>query len=87
MKKILISGLFVMSLLVPAVSSAKVCFRCKSKKPTEFVCAQKDTFTARKNARKLGCDISSYSSSCKCGATVDYKITLNNTPWWFFPTR
>ena len=44
----------------------------------------RDTFKARKNARKLGCNWSSYSSSCKCGAWVqhrrstfvDYALTL-----------
>ena len=54
-------------------ATAKVCFSCKDNKPAAYVCADKDTFTARRNARKLGCKISSYSSICTCGATVDSK--------------
>ncbi len=62
---------------VPSLVAAKVCYSCKDKKPVEYVCAPSDTFTARKNAGKLGCSIASYSSSCKCGAEVSDKARLD----------
>ncbi|MDA3863828.1 MAG: hypothetical protein PF689_08180 [Deltaproteobacteria bacterium] len=77
MKKLFLFS-FLLAALVPAKSIGKVCFKCKSNKPVPYVCAEKDTFTARKNARKAGCNITSYSSTCKCGVTVDYKTIRNN---------
>ncbi len=57
------------SVLIPA-AQAKVCFICAGSKPHKYVCAGSDTFTARKNARRLGCKVSGTTSSCKCGAEV-----------------
>lgn len=71
---------FLMVVLPAGGVSAKVCFSCKDRKPVAYVCADKDTFTARRNARKLGCKITSYSSSCSCGATVDSKAVLRGAP-------
>ncbi|PKN21599.1 MAG: hypothetical protein CVU65_16530 [Deltaproteobacteria bacterium HGW-Deltaproteobacteria-22] len=64
-------------LLAPSAAIAKVCFACKDAKPSAFVCSASDTFTARKNARKLGCNITSFSGSCKCGAEVSNKVRLD----------
>ena len=64
-------GCLMLALSTPAF--AKVCYRCKNDKPVRYVCASKDTFGARKNARDLGCNWSSYSSSCKCGKWVSTK--------------
>jgi hypothetical protein len=76
MKKIIvISSIIALGLPVSAI--AKVCFACKDAKPVKYVCAEKDTFTARKNARKLGCKITSYSSICECGVTVKDKISTD----------
>lgn len=74
MKPLLLSFTAALLLLSPAASQGKVCFSCKNAKPHKYVCAERDTFTARRNARKLGCKITSYSSSCKCGATVSSKF-------------
>jgi len=64
-------------LIAPSAAVAKVCFACKDAKPSAYVCSTSDTFTARKNARKIGCNITSFSSSCKCGADVSSKSRLN----------
>jgi len=71
----LLGGLLIAT-AAASPAAAKVCYRCKNDKPTKYVCAARDTFKARKNARKIGCDWSSYSSSCKCGAWVAHKSTL-----------
>ena len=76
MKKFLLLASFSL-VLIPLSATGKVCYSCKNAKPSKYVCADKDTFTARKNARKLGCKIQSYSSSCKCGATVSSKAAGN----------
>lgn len=73
MKKLLavvVASLFI-SISVPA--AAKVCFACRNKTPAPYVCAKEDTWAARHNAKKIGCDITSYSSICKCGAWVGHK--------------
>ena len=64
-------GSLLLVTATPAV--AKVCYRCQKAKPVKYVCARRDTFAARKNARKLGCNWRSYSSSCKCGAWVNHR--------------
>ena len=66
-------GLAICCLLAPSAAAGKVCYACRDAKPSAFVCSSADTFTARKNARKLGCNITSFSSSCKCGAEVSPK--------------
>ncbi|MBU1221722.1 hypothetical protein KKF34_13245 [Myxococcota bacterium] len=82
MKKFFASSVLVIALLIPVTASAKVCFHCSGKKPVKYVCAAKDTFTARKNARKLGCKITGYVGSCKCGANVSHKIDFETVPYW-----
>lgn len=64
-------------LLAPSAALGKVCFACKDAKPVSHVCASADTFTARKNARRLGCNITGFSSSCKCDAEVSSKARLD----------
>ncbi|MBU1239980.1 hypothetical protein KKF84_12645 [Myxococcota bacterium] len=71
------TAVILFALLPAGSASAKVCFSCKDNTPAAYVCSDKDTFTARRNARKLGCKISSYSSICKCGAMVDSKSVFN----------
>jgi hypothetical protein len=75
MKALLAALLSAMMLLGATDGLAKVCYRCRGDKPVKYVCSNADTFKARKNARKLGCNWSSYSSSCKCGAWVSAKST------------
>jgi hypothetical protein len=79
MNKILLMFLAIL-FLFPISAFGKVCFSCRGKKPVPYVCAQRDTFTARRNARKLGCKINSYSSSCKCGASVSHKSHFQYSP-------
>lgn len=67
----LVSAVVVLGAGTPAIG--KVCYHCKDAKPVPYVCAQSDTFTARKNARAQGCNWSSYSSSCQCGKWVPSK--------------
>ncbi|MFH2005153.1 MAG: hypothetical protein ABI333_01070 [bacterium] len=73
MKKLLAMTLGCLLLAVATPALAKVCYRCKDNRPVRYVCATKDTFDARKNARKAGCNWSSYTSSCKCGQWVSTK--------------
>lgn len=54
---------------------AKVCYHCKGNRPVKYVCSARDTFRARRGARKLGCQWTSYTSSCNCGAWVAHKST------------
>ncbi|MDY0002722.1 MAG: hypothetical protein RBU30_15605 [Polyangia bacterium] len=68
---VLVSMVVVLAASAPALG--KVCYHCKDGKPVPYVCAQSDTFTARKNARAAGCNWSSYSSSCQCGQWVASK--------------
>jgi len=70
-------SLAICCLFAPSAAAGKVCFTCKDAKPVANVCAASDTFTARKNARKLGCNITGYTSSCKCGAEVSNKARLD----------
>lgn len=73
MKAMLAALLGALFLVTASPAFAKVCYHCKGGKPVPYVCANSDTFKARKNARNLGCNWSSYSSSCKCGAWVAAK--------------
>ncbi len=65
MKKLLalLVGLFLFSVTTSA--QAKVCYKCTEYTPARYVCANKDTFRARKAARKV-CNWKSYSSTCNC---------------------
>ncbi len=65
-------SLFIL-FLVPVSATGKVCFTCRDRVPAEYVCSDADTFTARRNARKLGCDITGVSASCKCDHNVSSK--------------
>mgnify|MGYP001547640319 CR=1 FL=1 len=69
----ILGGLIILTAAPATPAVAKVCYRCRGDKPVKYVCAARDTFKARKNARKLGCNWSSYSSSCKCGAWVKHR--------------
>jgi hypothetical protein len=73
MKKLiaLVSALvFALVLLAAATpAEAKVCYKCSKYTPARYVCANKDTFRARKAARKL-CKWSSYTSTCNCWKRV-----------------
>lgn len=73
MKAFVILFLGVVTLGVATPALGKVCYHCKDGKPVPYVCAPSDTFTARKNSRALGCNWSSYSSSCQCGRWVSSK--------------
>lgn len=65
MKKLLalFVGLFLFAATSPA--EAKVCYKCTEHTPARYVCANKDTFRARKAARKV-CNWKSYTSTCNC---------------------
>jgi len=65
MKKLLalLLGFCLLSVTTPTL--AKVCYRCTEYKPARYVCANKDTFRARKAARKV-CNWKSYTSTCNC---------------------
>ena len=72
--KVWIVGVFAGLLLAGSTPArAKVCYRCKGNRPVKYVCSARDTFRARRNARKLGCQWTSYTSSCNCGAWVAHK--------------
>ena len=72
--KVWIAGAFAGLLLVGWVPArAKVCYHCKGSRPVKYVCSARDTFRARRNARKLGCQWTAYTSSCNCGAWVAHK--------------
>ena len=72
--KVIFAAILGLMLLVPvAPALAKVCYHCKGDKPFKYVCSNSDTFVARKNARAMGCDWTSYSSTCECGAWVSSK--------------
>jgi len=59
----LLFGMFLLAAAAPA--EAKVCYKCTQYTPARYVCANKDTFRARKAARKV-CAWSSYTSTCHC---------------------
>ena len=73
MKAFLAMFLGLAVLCLAGSAQAKVCYHCKDGKPVKYVCANSDTFVARKNARNMGCDWTSYSSTCECGAWVKSK--------------
>jgi len=87
MKKLLalIVGLVFLGATTPAL--AKVCYKCTEYKPARYVCANKDTFRARKAARKV-CKWTSYTSTCNCWKWVkpnqrdfmQYVFDLLSTP-------
>lgn len=89
MKVCLAAMLGLMLFVLAAPVSAKVCYHCKGGKPFKYVCSNSDTFVARKNARNMGCDWTSYSSTCECGAWVSSKagsfvrhaVSLFPAPW------
>lgn len=62
----------VITLAVPAFAG-KVCYHCQKGTPHPYVCARKDTFVARANAKKVGCNWDVIASDCTCGAWVEYK--------------
>ena len=63
----LVSALVFALVLLAAAAPvrAKVCYKCTKYTPARYVCANKDTFRARKAARKV-CKWSSYTSTCNC---------------------
>ena len=81
MKPVLAALLAALVLGLPASAGAKVCYQCKHDKPVRYVCAHSDSFAARRSAKALGCDFSSYSSLCKCGAWVSSKPTASFLDW------
>jgi hypothetical protein len=68
-------------------AQAKVCYKCSEYTPARHVCANKDTFRARKAARKV-CNWKSYTSTCNCWKWVKpnqrsfmrYVMDLLSTP-------
>ncbi len=69
MKKILLlSGVLIFSLfMVMEYGIAKNytgCYICKGKSGTYVKYVGSDTFDKRKKAKKLGCDVGGYTSSC-----------------------
>jgi hypothetical protein len=81
MRYLLATLLAALVMSLPGVAGAKVCYHCKNDKPVKYVCAHSDSFAARKNAKALGCDFSSYSSICKCGAWVGSKANASFVDW------
>lgn len=73
MRSLLALLIGVVMLGTATTALGKVCYHCKDGKPVPYVCSQSDTFTARKNARAIGCNWTSYSSSCQCGRWVASK--------------
>jgi hypothetical protein len=84
MTKLLTTLAILVALATSSPAIAKVCFSCRNAKPVRYVCAKKDTFAARHNAKRLGCDITSYSTICQCGAWVNHKRKLCTARSSFF---
>ena len=81
MRYLLATLLVALRVGLPASAGAKVCYQCRNEKPVKYVCAHSDSFAARRNAKALGCEFSSYSSLCKCGAWVGSKSTASFIDW------
>ncbi len=87
MKKLLALFLGLFMVVVATSAQAKVCYKCTEYTPARYVCAAKDTFRARKAARKV-CSWKSYSSTCNCWKWVKpnqrsfmrYVMDLLSTP-------
>lgn len=69
MKKLLLSSgllLFALAVMIQygAAKDYTGCYICKGKSGTYVKYVGSDTFDKRKKAKKLGCDVGGYTSSC-----------------------
>ena len=65
MKNLLAATTMLLLLAAAAPARAKVCYKCTEYRPARYVCASRDTFRARRAARKV-CHWRSYTSTCHC---------------------